>query len=247
MTTNSSIDKEKFRPEYALNNFQYTSLYEHYAYDKNNKLAYKKSKKLMLKFQREKLEEQRKRLEKEKQIRKGALDRYTGEAYSFENTQVRIVADITGSWEGVSELEDGYNIYGAIKGITVGLDFMFNNMIGVGAEYQLKREITNDIGSLGKFGFTSVYGVGKLSIGKVYGVARAGYALHSGDKAYSEGVDLKGGSMLGLGVGFKLNDNMSLEGEFCGYAGTQSFEYYGETFVIDVTYVRVGTALVYSF
>ena len=174
--------------------------------------------------------------------------------FSFLYAQVRVVGDLGGKWKAT--VMGFASEYDTKFGLTVGYDHMLNDMLGVGAEHQLKREITeNNDGGGGKFGFTSVYGVAKYNPGNVpgfpkgiYGFARAGYALvHSGDTTYGEGIDLKGGLMFGLGAGFKLNDNLSLEGGYYSNAGTGSVSEDGMTIEMDVTYTRVNAALVYSF
>lgn len=166
---------------------------------------------------------------------------------SFLNAQVRIVADLGGDHKvsvlGMSGTAD------TDMGITVGYDHMLSDNMGVGGEYQVNRAQTVDGEEAGKFGFTSVYGVGKydLQLG-LYAVARAGYALmFSGDNVYKEGVDLKGGLMYGIGAGYKLNDNMAVEGGYYSNAGTGSVSEGGVSIDMDVTYTRANVSLVYSF
>ena len=165
---------------------------------------------------------------------------------SFLNAQVRIVADLGGDHKvsvlGISGTAD------TDMGITVGYDHMLSDNMGVGGEYQVKRAQTVDGEEFGKFGFTSVYGVGKYDLGGLYAVARAGYALmFSGDNVYEEDVDLKGGLMYGIGAGYKLNDNMAVEGGYYSNAGTGTVSEDGMTIDMDVTYTRVNFSLVYSF
>jgi opacity protein-like surface antigen len=165
---------------------------------------------------------------------------------SFLNAQVRIVADLGGDHKvsvlGISGTAD------TDMGITVGYDHMLSDNMGVGGEYQVNRAQTVDGEEAGKFGFTSVYGVGKYDLGGLYAVARAGYALmFSGDNVYKEGVDLKGGLMYGIGAGYKLNDNMAVEGGYYSNAGTGSVSEGGVSIDMDVTYTRANVSLVYSF
>ena len=165
---------------------------------------------------------------------------------SFLSAQSRIVLDLGGDHEvsllGIKGTAD------TDMGITVGYDHMLSDNMGVGGEYQVNRAQTVDGEEEGKFGFTSVYGVGKIDLGSLYAVARAGYALmFSGDNTYKEDVDLKGGLMYGIGVGFKLNDNMAVEGGYYSNAGTGSISEDGLSLDMDVTYTRVNASLVYSF
>ena len=167
---------------------------------------------------------------------------------SFLNAQVRIVTDMGGDHKvsvfGISGTAD------TDMGITVGYDHMLSDNMGVGGEYQVNRAQTVDGEEFGKFGFTSVYGVGKFDLGSLYAVARAGYALmYSGGPEYvfEEDVDLKGGLMYGIGAGYKLNDNMAVEGGYYSNAGTGSVSEGGVSIDMDVTYTRVNLSLVYSF
>jgi len=166
---------------------------------------------------------------------------------SFLNAQVRIVADLGGDHKvsvlGFSGTSD------ADIGITLGYDHMLSDNMGVGGEYQLNRgQSVDGEEAAGKFGFTSVYGVGKYDLGGLYAVARVGYALmFSGDNEYGEGVDLKGGLMYGIGAGYKLNDNIAVEGGYYSNAGTGSISEDGMSMDMDVTYTRVNLSLVYSF
>ena len=165
---------------------------------------------------------------------------------SFLNAQVRIVADMGGDHKvsvfGISGTAD------TDMGITVGYDHMLSDNMGVGGEYQVNRAQTVDGEEFGKFGFTSVYGVGKFDLGSLYAVARAGYALmFSGDYGYIEDKYLKGGLMYGIGAGYKLNDNMAVEGGYYSNAGTGKVTDSEASIDMDVTYTRVNLSLVYSF
>ena len=164
---------------------------------------------------------------------------------TFINAQVRIIADLGGDHKvsvlGISGTAD------TDIGITFGYDHMLSDNAGVGAEYQINRGQSVEGEGAGKFGFTSVYGVGKYDLGGPYAVARVGYALmYSGDNVYSEGVDLKGGLMFGIGAGYKINDKMALEGGYYSNGGTGSVSEDGMTVDMDVTYTRVNLSLVYS-
>ena len=164
---------------------------------------------------------------------------------SFLSAQSRIVVDLGGKQKvsvlGMSDKSD------TGLGITFGYDHMLSDYTGIGFESQLNRSITQDGEDAGKFGFTSVYGVGKYDLGSGYGVARVGYSLlYNGDEEYSGDVDLKGGLMFGLGAGFKLSDNMSIEAGYYSNAGTGTVKEGGMTLEMETTYTRINASLVYS-
>mgnify|MGYP000556546635 FL=1 len=71
--------------------------------------------------------------------------------------------------------------------------------------------------------------------------------MFSGDNTYKEDVDLKGGLMYGIGAGYKITDNIAVEGGYYSNAGTGTVSEDGLSMDMDVTYTRVNASLVYSF
>ncbi|MEE9168107.1 MAG: outer membrane beta-barrel protein [Candidatus Neomarinimicrobiota bacterium] len=171
---------------------------------------------------------------------------------TVSSAQLRVSADVTGTHEvkvlGIKADND------AGLGITIGYDHVLGGTgsieYGAGAEYQLNRENKVEDADGGKFGFTSPYGFLRYALSEqLYGVARIGYALlFSGDDTYTgDEIDLKGGLMYGVGGGFKLNDQLSVEGGYYSNAGTGELSEEGLTLDLEVVYTRVNVGVNYTF
>jgi len=155
--------------------------------------------------------------------------------------QLRVSADMGGTatmdilgieLEGDTEM--GFTLgYDHILGNASGFDY------GAGLEYQLNRAMDEDAP---KFGFTSIYGVGKYSINEsMYAGVRVGYALmFSGDDDFWSDSDKKGGIMYGVGGGYNINDQMAVEVGYNSNAGTIDDD-------VDFTYNRLAISFLYSF
>ncbi len=169
---------------------------------------------------------------------------------SFMNAQVRIAADLGGDHTFSAEGES--ITWDTEMGFSIGYENMFSENAGVGVEYQLERAVSEAGQEGGKFGFTSVYGVGKFDLGGLYAFARGGYALvYDGDTAYKgsdsdESVTLSGGLMYGFGAGYNVNDKMAVEGGYYVNNGEAKVSAFGESFTMDLEYSRIGVGLVYK-
>ena len=165
--------------------------------------------------------------------------------------QLRVSADMAGTTE-MSGSASGISISveaDSKLGFTLGYDHMLGDASGLdygaGLEYQLNRgiELAGDEG--GKFGFTSIYGVGKYNINEsMYASLRVGYAImFSGDDDFKGDADLEGGIMYGTGFGYNINDQMAVEAGWHSNAGTAATS--GLT--LDVSYTRLAVSFLYSF
>lgn len=159
--------------------------------------------------------------------------------------QIRISADMAGT---TSMSASGVSIdFDSKLGFTLGYDHILGNASGLdygaGLEYQLNRGVEIAGVEVGKFGFTSVYGVGNYNINEsMYAGARVGFALmFSGDDDFSGDADLKGGLMYGVHFGYNINEQMGVAVGYNSNAGTAD-----SGMTMDVSYTRLGISFLYS-
>ena len=186
---------------------------------------------------------------------------------SFLFSQLRLGLDISGdvkvAWQSVSDLDGSSDTYAPDKGIIIGYDYLTKEQdqlhLGIGGEYMIGREAEE---SHGKLSFHSIYGFGKYAIDdKLYGLARLGYNIHTGDDEYRESIPLDGGSttlkhtggmMYSFGGGYSLTPNINIEALHSSHAGKSTFSgsaveaLLGDDLVMKINYTRLTVAIVYT-
>ena len=178
-------------------------------------------------------------------------------------SQIRVGMDVSGSFDisYPSVLDQDSEDYDADSGIIIGYDYMVQKQdklsLGVGAEYMMQRGVEDF--SEGKAAFHSIYGFGKYLIDdKMYGLARLGYNMHTGDDDYTDTgelggtIKLSGGMMYSIGAGFSLTPNVNLEASHSLHAGEVNWsgdvitEYFGGDLGYKLKYTRFNIGVVYT-
>jgi hypothetical protein len=147
----------------------------------------------------------------------------------------KVKVSINGSSSGSStyDVAIGFSPYAEIMGQSGNL------LYGIGAEYQVPRNVTFNDGSESTMNFIPVYGVAriKLSSGSGYNpelIAQGGLNLFAASEEYKGDADLKGGMYWGLGAGLVV-DKLVLQLIYKVNTGTIEQDYLGDTIKADVT------------
>ena len=178
-------------------------------------------------------------------------------------SQIRVGMDVSGSFDisYPSVLDQDSEDYDADSGIIIGYDYMVQKQdklsLGVGAEYMMQRGVEDF--SEGKAAFHSIYGFGKYLIDdKMYGLARLGYNIHTGDDDYTDTepiggkIDLSGGMMFTFGGGYSLTPQLNIEASYSSHSGGFEWsgsaidEVYGGDLDFKLKYTRFNIGFVYT-
>jgi hypothetical protein len=145
-------------------------------------------------------------------------------------------------WNGNTS-EDSWD---TAMGIDASLEFLTksNNILyGVGAEYQVQREVDFPNGE-GKMGFIPIYGVLRFQVPVQVNftpelIANAGYNLFTGDDDYKGDAKLTGGLYWGIGAGVNVQ-NFIIQLMYKTNYGKIEQEILGSTFEGDITNTQIN-------
>lgn len=145
-------------------------------------------------------------------------------------------------WNGNTS-EDSWD---TSMGIDVSIEYLLQNnnlMYGIGAEYQLQREVDFPSGE-GKMGFIPVYGVLRYQVPVQANItpeliANVGYNIFTADDDYKGGADLSGGLYWGIGAGVGIK-NLIFQLMYKTNYGSIEQEVFGSTFKGDITNSQIN-------
>jgi len=168
-------------------------------------------------------------------------------ARALAQGNLRIAFDMTGdhkrsvgAWSVTEDIETG-----VCAALELATQDTRDAEVGVGVEYQVPRELSDDPGE--EFNFIPLYFYGK-AYGRSGGstaflLGRFGYNLYEGNDDYKGSADLEGGLYYAIGVGLMTTGTAEIELTYVVNTGIRD---YGTTDV-DVEYSRVSIGVSVAF
>ncbi len=170
--------------------------------------------------------------------------------WAFFKGSVRVGFDINGNMNSkynsteIIDEKTGIGFSGALESAYWGNEDL---RIGLGVEYQLKRDIKDEYD--GKFSFTSTYGLAAIRVdNQIYLIGRYGYSSYDGDSDYTSeafGGSLYNGIYYSFGAWILFNPNFGIELSYSNNTGQYPFyDFDLGTFELDDTYSRITISII---